>query len=92
MVSVNLDRLKKSVDRLPTDFVEKIQKSIEDDLKSSEAQKALAVVGQVAGYTGTAVGLAGGILELVRCWKNKSGGQPERERAKSMGRHRVDSI
>ena len=79
LVSVNLDRLKKSVDRLPTDFVEKIQKSIEDDLKSSEAQKALAVVGQVVGYTGAASGLAGGILQLVRWWKNKSGGQPERE-------------
>ena len=75
LVSVNLQRLKKSVDRLPTDFIEKIQKSIEDDLKSSEAQKALAVVEQVVGYTGAASGLAGGILELVRRWKNKSGGQ-----------------
>lgn len=79
LVSVNLDRLKKSVDRLPTDFLEKIQKQIEADLKSSDAQKAIAVLGQVLGYGSGAAGISAGILELVRYWKNKPAGKPEKE-------------
>ena len=71
LVSVNLERLRKSVDRLPSDFVEKVQKDIDADLKSSESQKALAVLGQVLGYTGMTFGVVGGILELVRWWKNR---------------------
>lgn len=79
LVCANLDRLKKSVDRLPTDFINKIERFIAADLDRSIAEKALAAVGNGVGYTSAAFGLGVGILGLALSWKNKSGGQPKRE-------------
>ncbi|XP_078367991.1 uncharacterized protein LOC144651836 [Oculina patagonica] len=71
MVAVNLDRVKKSLDKLPSDFLEKVSDDITEDTKKSDAEEAVQTVANIMGYTGAAAGLAAGILQVVRYFRTR---------------------
>ena len=71
LVAVNLKRVKKALDKLPSDLVEKLQNQIDSDIKDSKAEDAIKIVGEVLGYVGNAGGLVSGILQIVRYVRNK---------------------
>ena len=71
LVAVNLSRAKKSFDKLPSDFLDKVTKEITDDTTPSDAEKAIQTVATIMGYTGSAAGLGAGILQVVRYFRSK---------------------
>ena len=72
LVCINAKRFLKSVDKLPIDFIKKVQKDIEADLKSSKLNQTLSVLAQVIGYSTVTLAITGGILEIVRRCKSRS--------------------
>ena len=66
LVAVNLDRVKKALDKLPSDMLDKLQKEI-TSLKPRNIKTAAKVLGNV----GYATGLGAGILQIVRYFRNK---------------------
>lgn len=75
LVAVNGKRVKKAIDKLPNDIIEKVQGLLATD---PQAQQALAVLGKIAGYGGatTVVGL--GVLEIVKYWRQRKAEEPTR--------------
>lgn len=71
MVAVDLERLEKALDKLPGNFLEKVREDIAVDLKSSEAQKALAIVATVLRYSAAGLGALVGIHQLYRIIRNE---------------------
>ena len=65
LVAVNLDRVKKALDKLPSDFIDKVQDKITSDTSEGDTEKAIQTVGQVLGYTGAGLGVSSGIVKLV---------------------------
>lgn len=66
LVAVNLQRVTKAVTKLPDDFLQKVQDDISNILSGGDGQKALAILGQIMGYGGAAVGTLSGIIKIVR--------------------------
>ena len=66
MVAVNLQHVKQSVDKLPTDFMDKVQDDINSITKETDGVKAVALMGKIFGYTGAAAGTLSGIIKIVR--------------------------
>ena len=66
MVAVNLDRVKKALDKLPSDFLDKVEKQITNDISTSNAESAIQTMAKVLGYVGDAAGLGAGVLQVVR--------------------------
>ena len=71
MVSVNLERVKKSLDKLPSDMLEKLQKEVAADMPESDTEKAIQTLAKVLGYAGSAAGLGAGLLQIVRYFRNR---------------------
>ena len=71
LVAVNLDRVKKSLDKLPSDMLDKLEKEITSDISDSKAEEAIKTLAKVLGYVGDAAGLGSGILQIVRYFRNK---------------------
>ena len=78
LVAVNLKRVKKALDNLPSDFLDKVTKEITDDTKASDVEIAIKTVAQVLGYVEDVAGLGSGVLQIVRYFRNKKaqGGEP----------------
>lgn len=77
-VAVNLERLRRAFDSLPSDFIEKAQEDVDPQLKS---QNSITVVGLVLGHGARAFGtfagtnrFMGGLVELVKYLRNKPPG------------------
>lgn len=71
MVAVNLDRVKKALDKLPSDFLDKVEKDITTGISDTSAESAFKTVAQVMGYAGDAAGLGAGVLQIVRYFRNR---------------------
>ena len=71
MVSVNLERAKKSLDKLPSDMLEKLKNEIAADMPESDTEKAIQTLAKVLGYTGSAAGLGAGLLQIVCYFRKK---------------------
>ena len=65
LVAVNLDRFKKALDKIPSDFLDKVQAQISSDTKPGEFEKAVEIAGNVLGYTSGGTSVIRGILTLV---------------------------
>ena len=75
-VAVNLDRVKKALDKLPSDFLDKVQAQIISGTSEGDTEKAIQTVAQVLGYTGAALGVTSGIIKLViKLRQRKASGQ-----------------
>lgn len=70
-VAVDLERIKKAIDKLPSDLLVKLQNEMNDALKDSEGEHAVKILGQVIGYTGGTAEVTSGILQIVRYKRNR---------------------
>lgn len=74
-VAVNLDRVKKALDKLPSDFLDKVNEQIARDTSASNAEQAVNTLGKVFGYTKNTLKVASGLLQIVRyCRQSKAEG------------------
>ena len=74
-VAVNLDRVKKALDKLPSDFLDKVNEQIAKDTSASNAEQAVTTLGKVFGYTKNTLKVASGLLQIVRyCRQSKAEG------------------
>ena len=71
LVAVNLDRVKKALDKLPSDMLDKLQQQITSDISDSDAEKAIKTIAKVIGYTVNVAGLGSGILQIVRSVRSR---------------------
>lgn len=74
-VAVNLDRVKKALDKLPSDFLDMVDEQIAKDTSASNAEQAVITLGKVFGYTKNTLKVASGLLQIVRyCRQSKADG------------------
>lgn len=66
LVAVNLERVKKALDKFPSDLLDKLEKQITSGIPETKAQEAVETVGKVMGYLGDGAGLSGGLLQIAR--------------------------
>ena len=71
LVAVNAKRVKKALDKLPSDMLDKLQKDITDDISASKAEEAIKTMAKVLGYVGDAAGLSSGLLQVVRYFRTR---------------------
>ena len=78
VVSVNLKRVKKGIDMLPSDLLSKVEKNITSNIPASQAQQAVNILAGVFGYSKTSTEVASALLELVSHIRNRKieGEQP----------------
>lgn len=83
VIAVNLDRLRKAVDSLPSKFIETVQEDVDPEL---HRKNSIVVLGAVLGLGGKAFGafaganrFMGGLLGLVQYWRSKPSNAPTRE-------------
>ena len=65
VVAVNLDRVTKALDKLPSDMLEKIEEQISSDLSESSAEEAIQTVASVIGYGKHAVKALTNLVKVV---------------------------
>ena len=79
LVAVNLNRVTKALDKLPDDFLDKVQDKI---TPKGDTEKAIQTVAQVLGYTAAGLGVTSGIIKLViKLRERKASGQEPSEPA-----------
>lgn len=80
LVAVNLDRCSKALDKLPSDFVKKVQDQIKSDISDQDWEKAVKTISYYMGLAGQGVAVIGSILDMVEALrKRKASGKTPTE-------------
>ena len=81
LVAVNLDRVKKALDKLPSDFLDKVDEQIAKDTSDSKAEEAVKTLAKMLGYARNTARVGSGLLQIVRYCRNSKaeGDEPTSE-------------
>ena len=77
-VAVNLGRMKKALDQLPSEFLEKVQAQVTSGIAKDSVQKALQTISEVLGYVKTGQKVVSNITTIVMVLRQRkaSGEEP----------------
>jgi len=73
VVTVNLNRVKKSLDKLPTDMLDNIEVDVSSDLQESSTEEAIQTVATVLGYSEQSVKVLSDLIKVVGFLRFKKG-------------------